>query len=347
MIPVQPYLPWKVSVSILHLIAALSTVLRVEYRRRTRRLWWDDYASIVSAIFGCFSVAIIWFRLGHFDDSEHSHILKVSFAYMSQTCYGFTIWWSRISLALAVVRITPTWSKTRPWVIGFTCAFILIFVALVLGMTITCATNTAWQHVKGDIFICGPSYGVTLISVIIDIMCDLLLVGFPLYRLWYIKLQLAQHRLVLLVFSTSLLNLIAVMALAVVSYGKVFKGPGALLVWVMTVIIEEAVSVIACNLPVLFLWGYRTFSSDDDEPLGDHVTPHWSRVALGGVSTPAFSLSDLPGGHSQTSDDVVQISASEASLPSQIGTHREENFNNGWMATENVSDSISRKDTIV
>ncbi|TFK31968.1 hypothetical protein BDQ12DRAFT_716689 [Crucibulum laeve] len=316
MIPAQPYLPWK----------ALSTVLRVEYRRRTRRLWWDDYASIVSAIFGCFSIAIIWLRFRRFDDSEHSHRLKVSLAYMSQICYGLTIWWARISLALAIVRITPIWSKTRPWVIGFTCAFILICVALVLGMTITCATNTAWQHPKVDIFICGPSYGVTL---------------------WYIKLQPAQHRLVLLVFSTSVLNLIAVVALAIVSYGRVFKGPGALLVWVMTVKIEEAISVIACSLPVLILWRYRTFSSDDDEPLGDHVTPHWSRVAPGGVSTPAFSLSDLPGGHSQTSDDVVQTSASEASLPSQIGTHREENFNNEWKATENVPDSISRKDIIV
>ncbi|TFK35204.1 hypothetical protein BDQ12DRAFT_568986, partial [Crucibulum laeve] len=257
MIPAQPYLPWKVSISILHLIAALSSVFRVEYRRRTRRLWWDDYASIVPAIFACFTIAIIWLRLRRFDDSEHSQRLKVALSFMNQTCFGFTIWWSRISLALAVVRITPVWSKTRPWVIGFTCAFILNFVALVLGMTVTCAVNTAWQHVKSDILVCGPSYGVTLASVIIDIICDLLLVAFPLYRLWCIKLQPAQRRLVLLVFSTSFLTLIAVVALAIVSYGKVFKGPGALLVWVMTVKIEEAISVIACNLPVLVSWGYR------------------------------------------------------------------------------------------
>ncbi|TFK35198.1 hypothetical protein BDQ12DRAFT_321847 [Crucibulum laeve] len=166
MIPAQAYLPWKLSVSILHLIAALSSVLRVEYRRRTRRLWWDDYASIVSAIFGCFSIAITWLLLGRFDDSEHSQRLKIALSYMNQICFGFTIWWSRISLALAIVRITPVWSKTRSWVIGFICAFILIFVMHLVGIPVTCAMNTAWQYVKGDILICGPSYGVTIASLI-------------------------------------------------------------------------------------------------------------------------------------------------------------------------------------
>ncbi|TFK31964.1 hypothetical protein BDQ12DRAFT_617932, partial [Crucibulum laeve] len=129
------------------------------------------------------------------------------------------------------------------WFIGFTCAFILIFVMLVLGMTVTCAMNTAWQHLKGDILICGLSYGVMLASIIIDIICDLLLVGFPLYRLWCIKLQPAQCCLVLLVFSMSCLTLMAVVVLAIVSYGNFFKGPGALLAWIMMVKIEVSNAV--------------------------------------------------------------------------------------------------------
>ncbi|TFK35224.1 hypothetical protein BDQ12DRAFT_726168 [Crucibulum laeve] len=329
MIPAQPYLPWKVVITILHVIAASTSVLRVDYRRRTRRLWWDDYAAIVPAVFECVKIAIIWLRLRSFDQSEDSRQLKVALSFMNQTCFGIIIWWSRISLALAVVRITPVGSKARPWVIGLTCAFILNFIAIVLGMTVTCAMSTAWQYAKGNILICGPSYGVNLASVITDIVGDLLLVGFPMYRLRCLKLQSAQRRLVLLVFSTSVLTLVAVVAVAIVSYGSVFKGPGALLVWVMTLNIEEVISVIACNLPVLVCWGYRTFSSVDDDASGDHVTPHWSGA------TTTFMSPDISGKHSQTFDNVAEKSASDVSFTTRIGMQGGE------------SDTKVQKDTIV
>ncbi|TFK35212.1 hypothetical protein BDQ12DRAFT_726157 [Crucibulum laeve] len=115
----------------------------------------------------------------------------------------------------------------------------------------------------------------------------------------------------------------------------------------MTAKIEEAISVIACNLPVLISWGYHSFSSGDEDASGDHITPHWSQVVPGGLSMPTFVLTDLSGGHNQISDNVVQLSASEASLPSQMGAHRDKNLNNEWKATENVPDSIPRKDVII
>ncbi|TFK35205.1 hypothetical protein BDQ12DRAFT_668704 [Crucibulum laeve] len=265
----RPYLPWK----------ALSSALRVEYRRRTRRLWWDDYASIVPAVFECFTIANIWLRLRRHDDSERSQHFKAAYSYMNSAFFCSIIWWSRISLALAVVRITPVWSKTRP--------------------------------------------------------------------LWYIKLQPAQRRLVLLVFSTSVLTLAAAVAVAIASYGKIFKGPGALLVWLMTTNIEESISVVACNLPVLVSWGYRVYSRDDEDSSGDHITPHWSRAAPGGLSTPTFVLTDLSGSRSQISENVLQTSVSETFLPSQIRTQGKDRINEGRKVTEDLHDAISRKDIIV
>ncbi|TFK31963.1 hypothetical protein BDQ12DRAFT_671459 [Crucibulum laeve] len=180
-----------------------------------------------------------------------------------------------------------------------------------------------------------------------DVIGNLLLVGFPLYRLWYIKIQPAQHHLVLLVFSMSVLTLVAVMTVAIASYGKFFKGPGALLVWPMTTNIKESISVIACNLPVLISWGYCVYSCNDKDALGDHITPRWSRAAPGGLSTPTFVLTDLSGNCSQFSENVVQISASEASLPSQIRTWNEERINEGWKVMEDFPNAILRKDIIV
>ncbi|TFK34322.1 hypothetical protein BDQ12DRAFT_372532, partial [Crucibulum laeve] len=242
MIPAEPYLPWKVcrvhyflvlsvSVTILHVIGILSSVLRVEYRRRMHRLWWDDYASIVPAAFECVAIAIIWLRFRRYGDSEQVRQLKIALSYMNITCLSIIIWWSRITLALAVVRITPVWSRTRLWVIGFACAFIVAWIAILLAMLVPCAVNTDWQHVRVDIILCAASYRVTDVTVPTNLTSDMILVGFPLYRLWYIKLRPAQRRLVLFVFSTSVLSLFGELTVTIIAYGKLFSGPGAMLVW--------------------------------------------------------------------------------------------------------------------
>ncbi|TFK31965.1 hypothetical protein BDQ12DRAFT_671460 [Crucibulum laeve] len=255
----------------------------VAYRRWTRRLWWDDYASIVPAIFECFKIVVTWLRLRRFDQSEHSRHLKITLSFMNQTCFGFIVWWSRISLALAVVRITPVGSKARPWAIGLTCYFILNFIAIVFGVTGICAMHTAWQHAKADI------------------IGDVLLVGFPMYRLWCSKLQPAQRRLVFLVFSTSVLTLVAVGVVAIVSNGRVVKGPRALLVLLTTMNIEV-------------------------------ITSH-----LIGVVSP----------QNQTSDNVVQISTSEAFLYHSDRNARPGNDNEVSKVTEDDSEAIPRQGIIV
>ncbi|TFK34320.1 hypothetical protein BDQ12DRAFT_763571 [Crucibulum laeve] len=335
MIPAQPYLPWKVSVTTLHVIGILSSVLRVEYRRRTRRLWWDDYASIGPAAFECVAIAIIWLRFRRYDDSEHVRQLKIALSYMNMASLSIIIWWSRISLALAVVRITPVWSKTRLWVIGFTCAFMVAWIALLLIMMVKCTVNTDWQRIRADIILC------------VNLTSDLILFGFPFYRLWYIKLRPAQRRLVLLVFSTSVLSLTGEVAFSIITYGKFLNGPGAMLVWPMTSNIYQAITVFACNFPVLISWGYRVYSRDNDDESGDHITHHWSHDAPGGLPKPSFVLTDLSGSRSQTSENVIRISVSEASLPSQIKTQDDEIVNGQWNVREEVLDTISRKDVIV
>ncbi len=48
--------------SVLHGIAICSTCLRLEHRRRTRRLWWDDYATIVPLLTEGLNIAVLWLR---------------------------------------------------------------------------------------------------------------------------------------------------------------------------------------------------------------------------------------------------------------------------------------------
>ncbi len=46
-------------------MAFISTCLRVEHRRRARRLWWDDYATIIPAVVEVLNVAVLWLRITH------------------------------------------------------------------------------------------------------------------------------------------------------------------------------------------------------------------------------------------------------------------------------------------
>ena len=67
-----------------------------------------------------------------------------------------------------------------------------------------------------------------------DVVADVMLVAVPLHQVWLIKRPANERRLVRLVFSTSILTLVASIALCVVSYGGFLTGPGGLIVWLMS-----------------------------------------------------------------------------------------------------------------
>ena len=106
MIHAQQYLPWKgtfktmqcngsprltvteVCISILHGIAIISTCLRVEHRRRARRLWWDDYATIIPAVVEVLNVAVLWLRFTH---RAGEHFNQWTFMPISRDCFYSTL----------------------------------------------------------------------------------------------------------------------------------------------------------------------------------------------------------------------------------------------------------------
>ncbi|KAF8999796.1 hypothetical protein BDQ17DRAFT_733387 [Cyathus striatus] len=304
MIPLQPFLPWKISITILHGLAILTAFLRFEYRRRTRRLWWDDHAALVPAIIEFLNIAVFWIRIRHFDAEDDILLrqLKIDLSYINSACFATIIWWPRISMALAIVRITPHWSKLHRITLCVTFLFILNWIALGLAFIITCVVHSLWTHANSDILVCGPAYYVTPASVTTDIVGDTILVILPLHHLWRLRLRRSQRRLILMVFSTSLLTLITAVVVVIFSYASVLRGPGGLFVWLMVTQIEEAISVIASNLTVLISWGYRVFMGDAnmDTETEKYITPHWSRPLAS--LPPIHVLSELSATLSEAND---------------------------------------------
>ncbi|KAF9002138.1 hypothetical protein BDQ17DRAFT_1426098 [Cyathus striatus] len=277
-IPLQPYLPWKIAVTIIHVIAILAACLRIEHRRRSRRIWWDDYASVLPALLECLNLAVQWARMHHFSDKEqilYRH-LKVELSLISSVFCAAIGWWSRISMALTIMRITPEWSKSRVVTFYVIFAFILNWMGLLIAFTTICTLRTSWQLANTDVLICTPAFVGSTANISTEITGDVLLTALPLYRLWNLRLPLAQRRLVRLVFSTSLLPLAVSGVLLIFTYGNFMKGPGSSLVWIIMLQVEVAMSVIASHLTVLISWGYKAFigDADIDAESNNYINPH-------------------------------------------------------------------------
>lgn len=71
--------------------------------------------------------------------------------------------WSRISIALAILRVTPPWSPMRRAAIVMPFVFLVFWAAILAAAITTCALHTEWQSLTSSkILVCGPAYRVTI-----------------------------------------------------------------------------------------------------------------------------------------------------------------------------------------
>ncbi|KAF9003227.1 hypothetical protein BDQ17DRAFT_1242408, partial [Cyathus striatus] len=233
----------SVAVTILHVTGITTACLRIYYRHRSRRIWWDDYAAVPPALSECLNVMVLWARLQHFG-IYYNNVFIMSFRDLTRV-----LRWSRISMGLAIIRIMPEWSKSRVISLCVTSAFILNWTALVTAFTVICSLHTDWEFDDIDYLICSPAYAASAASIATDIVGDVFLAALPLYRLWSLRLPPGQRRLVRLVFSTSLLPLIVAIFLFILTYGGITKGPGSVVIWTMMIQIEvSSTSVLSYYL---------------------------------------------------------------------------------------------------
>ena len=61
----------KASVTLLHLLAAGSTLLRLVHRWKTNRMWWDDYITVIPLMVDIIFIILMWLRFR--DGGKHTH----------------------------------------------------------------------------------------------------------------------------------------------------------------------------------------------------------------------------------------------------------------------------------
>ncbi|KAF8901902.1 hypothetical protein CPB84DRAFT_1776979 [Gymnopilus junonius] len=257
-LPLQSYTAWKVSLSILHAVAIVSTLYRLVHRFRIRRSWWDDYVAFLPLMLDPMYWMLTLVRFYHrvLDLTHTTRTFRVLNSFwLSLLPYLLIVWSTRVALSLSLGRIFPAKHPARRWSYVLVGAMIVFCITNILVANLTCK-YTSPLLVLFEVTHCDTGAGGFLVQTIflfvVNVFGDLLLVISPLIFFWRIKLPAGERRLILMVFSGSILTLLAGVVIAIIFLNKdVFPGVDYLLILEGLCNIEASVSLFVCNLTVV------------------------------------------------------------------------------------------------
>ncbi|KAF8161384.1 hypothetical protein B0H34DRAFT_378340 [Crassisporium funariophilum] len=181
-------------------------------------MWWDDYMACIPLLADCLHVIIIWLR------NRNGLAAALEFERLFFYSNGFTtilfftvIWTSRISTALSIARIFPAGSRCRRVALGLVILFLLFYLASFLIGILTCRqSSSAWYqlHLRSCLGVKRGSLLTAPFYIAAEILGDVVLIVTPLVMLWKVKLPTKQRRLILGLFTTSILTTISAIPFA-------------------------------------------------------------------------------------------------------------------------------------
>ncbi|KAF8886298.1 hypothetical protein BD779DRAFT_1786546 [Infundibulicybe gibba] len=201
MVLARSFLVWRICLTSFHAIAILSTIFRLYRRASTHRWWWDDTFACPALVADCIYLAALWDLPGllYTPTTQTWALLLQTLPLTLLLCFV------RVSLALSIARIFPSWQTTRRTIICVAIIIALAYSILAILLGISCGL----PHVN------IPIPRVALATICVDIISDSFLVAIPLTTLWNIKLPRDQRRLVLAGFSSGICTTAASVAGAI------------------------------------------------------------------------------------------------------------------------------------
>ncbi|KAF5322893.1 hypothetical protein D9619_002199 [Psilocybe cf. subviscida] len=320
-VPHQSYIVWKVCVTILHCVAIAVSAFRIWLRYRSSRVWWDDYLVVVPMLFDIF-YCVTLLAIPPPGPSLES-IVKASNYWLSLFPSFTVAWLTRICFLLLLARLFPPRHIYRRITLGLTAIFSLTYLTLIAlsvprcdGVHLVPPPGSLGKRCKMAQKISARLvFGLTT-----DLLSDLILVVWPLLMLYRVKLSRPKDRpLVIVSLGCSIFTFLLIVAIVVFSWGPITIDNNYYIVVCMLAHMTAAVSLIACNMPVVACAAYRALQRARGVPLGTVVEmPDASNIHNpGGQSGPALysSSSSVSKGTSTgdsrlTYEDLTRISMS-------------------------------------
>ncbi|PCH44855.1 hypothetical protein WOLCODRAFT_139288 [Wolfiporia cocos MD-104 SS10] len=241
-------------------VAICATVLRLYYRWSRQHLGLDDAWAAFSLLFVFFLIAGAWLRSA--DDATDEH--RITGYYMLETSFTCVIWSARMSILFSIMRIIPYLMTLRRYAYASMVLFLAMWLVMLVQKTYVCQHDSAWKHKQGAQCVLGKSVGAVELST--DITADCILVALPIRLLWDISISESRRKLLITIFSASMITSIVSIIHASFELGPDRDGEG------IAAHIEADTSLVICNLAVLVTWAVRAFRHGEDIESGESFT---------------------------------------------------------------------------
>ncbi|KAF9045932.1 hypothetical protein BDZ89DRAFT_100195 [Hymenopellis radicata] len=221
-------------------------------RIRSGRFWLDDAWVIVALICSILLLVDMWIRT----DVSQARTTRINAYWMVSLNFTNTLWASRMSIIFAVIRLIPTQMRLRQITNFFAVLFGLMWIGLLIQKVYVCASDKYWYYLPKPQ--CHLGHGVAAMELTTDGVADLALAAIPIYLLRDITLVKSHRKMLILIFSSSLL-----VTLTSIVHAVYLLGPTGLLE-AITAQAEAAVALMVANMGVVVMALYRVLRKDRD-----------------------------------------------------------------------------------
>ncbi|KAI0938539.1 hypothetical protein AcW1_001753 [Taiwanofungus camphoratus] len=184
---------------------------------------------------------------------QHTRVIGYYLTSVSFTC---VLWSARMSILFSIMRIIPNLMTLRRYASACAALFIAMWIVMLVQKTYVCEHNTAWKTKPGVQCVLGKAVGAVELAT--DITADIILVALPIRLLWDISISSSRRKLLITIFSASLITTIVSIVHAGFELSPDRDGEG------ITAHIEASTSLIICNLAVLVTWLVRVIRHGED-----------------------------------------------------------------------------------
>ncbi|ETW81332.1 hypothetical protein HETIRDRAFT_246383, partial [Heterobasidion irregulare TC 32-1] len=230
-------------VTTFHALAIISTVFRLIYRTRVRRLGLDDLFAGFSLCFLFVCLVCIWVRTDTPGPLNQPHRARLIAYWLLTFDFTCCLWSVRLSIIFSIMRVMPPMMNIRRVTQWFSVLFVLMWMALIVQKAVHCTLDISWQKQAEPQCHLGRAIGITELSA--DFVSDVVLVVLPLRLMWNLQLPTRQRRLLIALFSASM-----IITLISIVHAVFVIGPAGFLE-AMSANIQIAASLMVCNLAVV------------------------------------------------------------------------------------------------
>ncbi|KAG0705606.1 hypothetical protein DFH29DRAFT_906101 [Suillus ampliporus] len=269
----------KAAMSVVQGTALGLTVFRVWFRLHIKRFWWEDAWAAIAGLCGAAHVINSWVHLFSQGTTCIVTFWVTSFTF---TC---AIWSARMSILFAITRI----ARPTQWIfhlsLGFAILFFLMWGGFIVQKTWDFGSNRRWYYTTCPS--CRIDRSMAAYEVATACVADAILMVFSLRFFWNVNLPTRQRRMILAIFSSSIIMSLFCLFHAIAHFLFVIE------VETIAVNLEVSFSLIVCNLLVVVTYAYRVLNRKPDDPEDDDYsspTPsaptsqRLTTIALGAVT---------------------------------------------------------------